>query len=395
MTFHVDRFLTLPENESVFLFGPRGTGKSTWLRKHLPHALYIDLLDPSLARRLSARPEYLEELANGFGPGTIVIDEVQKIPELLEVVHRLMETSPGRRFVLTGSSARKLKRTGADMLAGRALIRHCWPFTAAELKERFNLEEALQSGTIPVVFASADKKEASASYLFTYIEQEVKHEGLVRNIGHFHRFLEVLSFSHGALLNTSDIARESAVPRKTVESYISVVEDLLLGYRLPVFSRRAKRHLISQNKFYFIDQGVFNGLRPRGLLDSSSEIGGAALEGLVFQHLKTWIDYFRMDLSLHFWRTRSGSEVDFILYGEDGFHAIEVKNGTAVRNKDLSALKAFLKDYPEAGGTLVYRGDVPLEVDGIRCVPCRSFLLSLSGKDAMRRGSPMVRPPGT
>ena len=385
MAVHIKRFLSLPENDSVFLFGPRGTGKSTWLKKHLPNALYIDLLAPAYARQLSARPEHLEALVKGSNAETIVIDEVQKLPQLLEVVHQIMENSHGRRFVLTGSSARKLKRSGADMLAGRALIRNCYPFMAAELKDRFNLEDALQFGTTPVVFSSADKADALASYLYTYIEQEVKHEGLVRNIGHFNRFMEVLSFSHGSLLNTSDIARESEVPRKTVESFISVVEDLLLGYRVSVFSRRARRNLIKQNKFYFIDQGVFNGLRPKGLLDSPSEIAGAALEGLVFQHLKSWIDYFKLKMSLQFWRTKSGNEVDFVLYGEDGFYAIEVKRSTAVRNKDLTSLKAFLDDYPEAKAMLVFMGDAPLEINGIRCVPCDSFLLSLDGPNGLQR----------
>lgn len=385
MAVHIKRFLSLPENDSVFLFGPRGTGKSTWLKKHLPNALYIDLLAPAYARQLSARPEHLEELVKGSNAETIVIDEVQKLPQLLEVVHRILENSQGRRFVLTGSSARKLKRTGADMLAGRALIRNCYPFMAAELKDQFNLEDALQFGTTPVVLSSADKADALASYLYTYIEQEVKLEGLVRNIGHFSRFMEVLSFSHGSLLNTSDIARESEVPRKTVESFISVVEDLLLGYRVSVFSRRAKRNLIKQNKFYFIDQGVFNGLRPKGLLDSPSEIAGAALEGLVFQHLKSWIDYFKLKMSLQFWRTKSGNEVDFVLYGEDGFYAIEVKCSTTVRKKDLSSLKAFLEDYPEAKAMLLFMGDAPLEIDGIRCTQCESFFLSLDGPDGLQR----------
>lgn len=379
MTAHIKRFLSLPESESVFLFGPRGTGKSTWLRKHLPEALYIDLLAPVHARQLSARPERLEELVSGSHSETVVIDEVQKIPSLLEVVHRILENDKSRRFVLTGSSARKLKRTGADMLAGRALIRNCYPFMAAELKDRFHLDDALRFGTTPVVFSSANKADALSSYLYTYVEQEVKQEGLVRNIGHFNRFLEALSFSHGALLNTAHIARESEVPRKTVESFISVVEDLLLGYRVSVFSRRAKRTLIKQNKFYFIDQGVFNGLRPKGILDSPTELAGAALEGLVFQHLKSWLEYFRINMTLLFWRTKAGNEVDFVLYGEDGFHAIEVKNSTKVYKRDLSSLKAFLEDYPEASAILIYRGDVPLTIDGISCVPCESFLLSLDG----------------
>ena len=380
MISHINRLLTLPsENESVFLFGPRGTGKSTWLKRHFPDALYLDLLEPALSRRLLARAEYLEALVDGSGAKTIIIDEVQKIPALLEVVHRIIENQPDRRFILTGSSARKLKRTGVDLLAGRAHICNCFPFLAAELKHLFKLEEALIYGTIPVIFSSENRQTALESYLATYVDQEVRQEGLVRHIGHFHRFLEVLSLSHGSLLNTSEIARECEVPRKSVEGFISVVEDLLLGYRLPVFSRRAKRILIKQNKFYFIDQGVFSGLRPRGALDSPTEIFGAALEGLVFQHFMSWLKYFNVKMSLYFWRTRAGMEVDFVLYGEDGFYAVEVKNSSMVHKKDLHSLKSFVTDYPEASAILLYRGKETLLVDNIRCIPCEEFLKSLNG----------------
>ena len=379
MTAHIDRILTLPGHSSVFLFGPRGTGKSTWLRRHFPDALYLDLLDPSLSRTLLAGSEHLEALVSGSTAKTIIIDEVQKIPSLLEVVHRIMESDDRRRFILTGSSARKLKRAGVDLLAGRALFYNCFPFMAAELEDRFDLEEALLYGTIPVIFSSENKRAALASYLTTYVDQEVRQEGIVRNIGHFHRFLEVLSFSHGSLLNTSEISRECEVPRKTVESFISVVEDLLLGYRLPVFSRRAKRVLIKQNKFYFVDQGIYSGLRPKGALDSPSEIFGAALEGLVFQHLKSWLKYFDAKMSLYFWRTRAGVEVDFILYGEDGFFAIEVKNSATVHRKDLAAMRSFLSDYPEASGIFIYRGKETLEMDSIKCMPAETFLKLLDG----------------
>ncbi|MBN2344355.1 MAG: ATP-binding protein [Deltaproteobacteria bacterium] len=380
MTKQYRRFLTLPPNASIFLFGPRGSGKSTWLKSHLPNALYIDLLEPETARSLSAHPETLESRVQGASNNLVVIDEIQKLPNLLEVVHRLIENNRDLHFVLTGSSARKLKRAGVDLLAGRALVRFCYPFIAAELGKSFSLERALQVGTMPVVCTHDKPEDVLKSYLYTYVEQEVRQEGVVQNIGNFNRFLEALSFSHASLLNTSDISREAEVPRKTVEGYISIVEDLLLGHRIPVFSRRAKRHLIKKQKFYYIDPGVFAGLRPKGPLDSVQEIAGAALEGLVFQHLKAWIEYFDVKLSISYWRTRSGKEVDFVLYGQDGFYALEVKNSRRVHKKDVSSLKTFSEDYPEATPLLLYRGDARLQIEGIRCEPVEPFLTSLDSK---------------
>lgn len=202
------------------------------------------------------------------------------------------------------------------------------------------------------------------------------------SLGNFARFLEAISFSHAGVLNLAEVSRECEVSRKTVKGYLEILEDLLLAFRLQVFSRRARRQLTSHPKLYWFDAGVYRSLRPAGPLDRAEEIAGAALEGLVAQHLRAWIDYSGADLALSFWRTRGGSEVDFVLYGGDGFHAIEVKHSTTVRGADLRSLRAFGDDYPEATLRLLYRGTEALEIDGIRCLPCGEFLRGLvPGRD--------------
>lgn len=366
------------ERESFFLLGPRGTGKSTMIKELFPDALYLDLLLPDAYRAYLARPERLGELvyANPVKK-VVIIDEVQKVPDLLDVVHSLMEEKKGRQFVLTGSSARKLKKTGADLLAGRAVVKRMHPFVAAELKEGFDLEAALRHGMIPVVLDSRNPEATLHAYIDLYIREEVQMEGLTRNIGNFFRFLEAASFSHGSVLNVSNIARECGVERKVVEGYLHILEDLLLAFRLPVFTKRAKRATIQHPKFYFYDTGLYRALRPSGPLDRPEEIGGAALEGLVAQHLRAWIDYRRPDCKLYFWRTSSGSEVDFIVYGKDIFRAIEVKNSIHVHPGDLRPLKAFGEDYPEAERVLIYRGRERLLKDGILIEPCEEFLSRL------------------
>ena len=364
-------------SQSFFLFGPRGTGKSTWLKQHYTDAELIDLLAPETFRRYSARPERLREVTRGSKSKTIIIDEVQKIPELLDVVHELIEEKAEFQFVLTGSSARKLKRTGVDLLAGRAVVKTMHPFMAAELGESFSLTKSLQIGLVPLIERSPDPQETLSSYAALYLKEEVQMEGMVRNIGAFSRFLEAISFSHGSTLNVSEVARECQVKRKTVDNYLAVLDDLLLSFRLPVFSRRAKRHLVSHPKFYYFDSGVFRSLRPTGPLDSPQEIDGAGLEGLVAQHLRAWIAYSTKACTLSYWRTKSGNEVDFVLYGQDTFWAIEVKNSAKINSKMLKGLTAFQEDYPEAKALLLYRGHERLSINNILCLPCEKFLRNL------------------
>jgi predicted AAA+ superfamily ATPase len=366
----IRRFFEPPEGH-FFLFGPRGTGKSTFLRHRFPKALFVDLLDPETYRTLQAKPERLREMMEGDPDRRdVVIDEVQKVPQLLSSVHQMIEERKDRRFVLTGSSARTLKRTGVNLLAGRAALRTLHPFMAAELPD-FKLEEALSRGTVPLIVDSAQPKDA------LYLKEEVQYEGLVRRIGSFARFLEAASFAHASTLNVSNLARECHVERKTATGFLEVLQDLLLCFQLPVFSKRAQRQTVAHPKFYFFDAGVFRSLRPQGPLDRPQEIDGGALEGLVAQHLRSWIAYSRKDFKLYYWKTRSGSEVDFILYGEGGFWAVEVKNSRAVRPRDVRPLATFKGDYPECRPVLLYRGRERLQVGGIPCRPCEEFLSQL------------------
>ena len=370
----VQRLLPDPE-QSFFLFGPRGTGKSTWLSQRFPDAHVIDLLSPDICRPLIAQPERLSDIVRAYADKRLfVIDEVQKVPALLDVVHQLIERYPDIRFILTGSSARKLKRAGADLLAGRAILSTCHPFIAAELGEAFSLESALHDGLLPIVLAAKNRSQRLRTYLELYMREEIQMEGLVRNLGDFSRFLESISFSHGSVLTTSAVARDCGVSRTTVEGFIAILEDLLIASRLPVFSKRAKRQTVGHDKFFFFDSGVFRTIRPKGPLDAPQEIDGAALESIVYHHLKAWNDYSGHPCSLHFWRTTNGKEVDFVVYGEEEFLAIEVKNSTRISSADLSGLKAFASEYPAARKLFLYRGTEQRMEGDVLCLPCERFL---------------------
>jgi predicted AAA+ superfamily ATPase len=374
---YLNRFFVPPEGH-FFLLGPRGTGKSTFLRQRYPEALWIDLLRPDIFTQYSARPEYLEQMVRANpNVADVIIDEIQLIPELLNAVHRLIELRLGPRYILTGSSARKLKRSGVNLLAGRAVMCTLHPFMLSELDESPHLDEVLKTGLLPIVTASPDPIGTLRTYVSLYIQQEVFQRALIRKTGDFSRFLEIMSFSHGELLNVSNVARAASVPRNTVNSYLQILEDILLAFQLDVFKRRAGRKLISHPKFYFFDSGVFSTIRPSGYLDKPEEIGGAALEGFVIQHFRAWIAYRNSESKLYYWRSRGGVEVDIVIYGPDEFYGIEIKNSVRIRPQDLRGLKEFKIDYPESRCILLYRGEDKHERDGIRMIPVESFLRNL------------------
>jgi predicted AAA+ superfamily ATPase len=251
------------------------------------------------------------------------------------------------------------------------------PYLASELGDDFSLETALRTGLVPLVWESPDRNATLDTYAGMVLREEVQAEGLVRNLSSYSRFLETLSFSQGAVLNLSNIARECAVDRKTLDGYLGVTEDLLLCQRLPVFGKRAKRELAAHPKIYLFDAGVFRSLRPKGPLDSPQEIDGQALESLVHQHLRAWTALRGHRESLHYWRTRSGVEVDFVVYGEDTFLALEVKNARHLQSADLRGLRAFQEDYPEARCVALHRGDEATVEHGIHCLPIEPFLRSI------------------
>ena len=375
----IARTLKVPVG-SFFLFGPRGTGKSTWIRETLPDALHVDLLRESTYVELIGHAGRLEAMADARGTRTVVIDEVQKLPQLLDEVHRLIE-GRGFTFGLTGSSARKLRRSGVNLLAGRAQTLSFHPFTATELGDRFNLEHAIQFGLLPTVVAKGAREDAwdyLRGYVGTYLREEVQQEALVRNLGAFHRFLEAASFSQSSPLNIQSVASDCGIARKTAESHFDLLEDLLLAVRLPVFRRRALRKLASHPKFFFFDAGVYRALRPRGPLDSDAEIDGAAIETLLFQLVRAECANLGLEYELSYWRTADGLEVDLVAYGPLGLHGFELKRSSRFREADLDGLRAFCADYPEAQGHLLYGGStsyrfgaievVPLG-EGLRCLP--------------------------
>lgn len=370
------RLLKPPANKSFFLFGPRGTGKTTWVQKNFPKSLYIDLLNAETFNRLLANPARLEEIIPEKFDDFVILDEIQRVPELLNEVHRLIE-SKRYKFVLTGSSARKIRRSGQNLLAGRALTYFMYPLTALELGTDFNLTEYQKFGGLPSVFSEENKPKFLASYVQTYLQQEVVSEGISRNLGAFARFLETASFSQGSVLNMSEVAREAAVGRKVVEDYFSALEDLLLGVRLPVFSKRAKRRLISHNKFYFFDVGVYLAIRPVGLLDNPEVVGGVALETVFFQNLRAINDHLGLGYNLYYYRTSAGVEVDFVLYGRKGLLAFEIKSKKNITSKDVKSLRVFLHDYPMAKGYVVYGGNERRYIGNIKLIPHTDALMSL------------------
>lgn len=353
-----NRLLNLPLNlnQSAFIFGPRGTGKTAWLKKNFPDAIYFDLLSAETYNALLASPNELgKHIPEGF-TGWIIIDEIQKVPILLNEVHRLIESND-YRFILTGSSARSLRRKGVNLLGGRALEFRMHPLIVQEVGEAFSLESALQFGTLPAAFFVNDPQHYLETYIASYLKEEVQQEGVVRNLGNFTRFLQIASFSQGEVMNYSQIARDAAVSRKVVEGYFGIVEDLLIGFTLPVFNKHAKRRLVSHSKFYYFDVGLYRALRPKGPLDSPEQIDGPALETIFISHLKALNDYYRLGYTFYFWRTTHGTEVDFIAYGEKGLIAFEIKRKKILHSKDLNGLESFRKDYPIAQCFLIYGGE--------------------------------------
>ncbi len=370
------RTLEPPTKASFFLFGPRGTGKSTWTRAAFPDALLVDLLEYSTYAELLAHPDRLEALADAARAKTLLVDEVQRLPRLLDEVHRLIEKRRWR-FVLTGSSARKLRRGGVNLLGGRARTLAMHPLTAVELGASFDLMRSVRHGHLPLAQTSDDPHAYLKGYVGTYLREEVQAEALTRSLEAFSRFLVAASFSQASVLNISPIARELGISRKTVEGYFELLDDLLIAFRLPVFTRRATRAMTAHPKFYFFDAGVYRALRPRGPLDPAEEIDGAAIETLVAQELRATNDNLELGYQLFHWRTRDHREVDFVLYGERGLLAIEVKRASAFRSADLATLRLFAGDYPAARCALLYGGERAYDVDGIAVRPLSRALREL------------------
>lgn len=376
----IPRIYKYPKSQSFFVLGPRGCGKSTWLRSQFPEAAYFDLLDQALYQEFLRQPEKFKFELQSLPRGSwVIVDEIQRLPELLNYVHLFIESSQKLNFILTGSSARKLRRGhDVNLLAGRALQRKFNPLSAEELGVLFDLKKSLKVGQLPMAYTVEDPVQYLKSYVGTYLREEVQQEALVRNLSIFAQFLESAALSQGQVLSVQSVASDIGVDRKTAESYFQILEDMLLGLRIPVFRKKAKRKLTTKPKFYFFDVGVYRSLRKVGSLDNPDEVTGVALETLVLQNLKAVIDSEALELDIFFYRSQDKKEVDFVLYGPDGFFAIEVKKTANFRTSDIADLKAFGQDYPQAKLLYFYGGSRELKTDeGVRVLPVEHALKAL------------------
>jgi len=374
---------TLPTPESAFfLFGPRGTGKSTWLRTRFEEALVVNLLTPENTVRYSRDPSLLRaQVLARSTTDWIVVDEVQRVPALLDEVHFLMEEEGYRNFALTGSSARKLKRGAANLLAGRAALRRLYPLTSREVGFSVPVEQLLRYGSMPLSVVASDdraREDYLRAFVTTYLTQEIRAEGLVRDLGGFSRFLDVAALAAGQTTNVSGLARDAAVSRETARGYFEILVDTLVGDWLPAYRPRARIKEVAHPKFYWFDPGVLHAAAGGFDQPMPADWDGVLLEHLVHGELCAYLDYASVRGSLGYWAIPSGGEVDFVWWYGRNVVAIEVKAARRFRREFLSGLRTF------DGGTegtvtsyLVYRGEEELEVDGIRVLPVDRFIRRL------------------
>jgi predicted AAA+ superfamily ATPase len=370
--------INLPARQSAFLWGPRKTGKSTYLRDLFRRGPYFDFLKTDLVFEFIKRPSLLREqlLAKDkrLLEYPIILDEVQKVPQVLDEVHWLIENKD-LRFILCGSSARKFKKGKANLLGGRAWRYEMFPLVTPELKE-IHLLKALNRGLIPDHYLSDDFRKSQRSYVQDYLKEEVFAEGLTRNLPAFARFFDAVGYTHGELTNYSNIARDAGVDAKTVREYYQILVDTLLGRMVEPFKKRQSRQIISKApKFYLFDVGIAGAIIKRSLSEERGEAFGRAFEHFIFMELAAHASYSELNYQIHFWRTKSGLEVDFVL-GE-GEVSIEVKGQRVVDNKDLRGLAAFMDEYQPEKALVVSLETEERVIGKIRILPWRRFLEKL------------------
>lgn len=369
----VDRQLDigrLLEKRSFFLLGPRQTGKTTLIQHVLPDIRFYDLLDSANYLTLSRNPERLAEEI-GSSVKRVVIDEIQRLPSLLNEVQRLIETRDVK-FLLTGSSARKLRRGGINLLGGRARVKYLHPLTYRELGDKFVLNQAMQRGLLPSIYFSDDPRADLESYAGLYLQQEIMAEGATRNIPAFSRFLKIAAHSNGGIVNFTNIASDAQVARTTVYEYYEILKDTLILRELPPWRKTVKRKPLASSKYYFFDVGVVSALQGRPFLPGTPEFG-EAFETFIMHELSSWSDYASGEL-LSFWRSKSGFEVDFII----GDHtAIEVKAKENVSSQDIKSLRALREENKLKHFLCVCMEKRSRDVDGIKILPYTEFLTSL------------------
>lgn len=366
-------------DSSCFLWGPRQVGKTSLLGRLFPASLFFDLLNPQLYEELTLNPSLLQEkiLARAGDPSPVIIDEIQKIPRLLDVVQYLM-TKNNTQFILSGSSARKLKRGAGNLLGGRAIRYELYPLVYKEIPN-FDLLRALNHGLLPRHFLHEDPKDLIHAYVGDYLKEEIFAEALTRNLQAFSKFLEAAAFSNGEQVNFTNIASDCGVYASTVRNYFQILEDTLIGSFLPVYQKKPKRRVTKAPKFYFFDIGIVNFLLKRWRIEKGSEVFGKALEHFIYLEIAAHAHYSRLNYPRSFWRTSSQMEVDFIL----GDHevAIEVKGTPLAQAKHLKGLKAFQEEYKIRKSILISLDSSPRLAGNIQILPWNIFLEELwSGK---------------
>ena len=373
----LERILKLEEikEDSLFLWGSRQTGKSTLLRTLFPNTRYYDLLKSDLRMAFQLQPSLLREECLMLENGEIVIiDEVQKVPALLDEVHWLMENK-GLRFILSGSSARKLRRSGANLLGGRALRRTLFPLVSAEIPN-FDLHRALNNGMIPRHYLVENPTSRIQAYIGDYLQQEIIEEAVVRQLEAFTRFLQVAALSNTEIVNFSNIAQDCGVSSKSVKEYFTILEETMLGFFLPAYAKTVKRKLIRSPKFYYFDVAIANHLLHRTPLQQGTDTFGHALEHLVIQELRAYLSYQTSGKSLSYWHTQDNRyEVDAVI--GDAEVAIEIKSSTSISSSDTKGLRAFSEEYPQAKLMLVSMEERPRMLNGIEVWPAQQFLARL------------------
>ena len=360
--------------DSLFLWGARQVGKSTLVKELFPDAVLYDLLKSDEYERFARRPALLREELENKGDGTVVIvDEIQKIPPLLDEVHWLMENR-GIRFILCGSSARKLKRVGTNLLGGRALTYTLHPLVSVEIPD-FDLTRAVNNGMIPRHYMIQNPKKRLQSYIGTYLKEEIQNEAVVRHLSSFNRFLEIAAQTDGEIVNYSNIAADCGVSATTVKEYFNILEQTLIGYMMPSFTKSGKRRAVVAPRFYYFDVGIVNYLLHRNSLEPGSADYGHAFEHLIIQEIQAYLDYHDYENCLAYWRTDSGYEVDAVL--GDAKVAIEIKSTDEVQSKHTRGLKAFMEDFPDARPIIVSRDKAPRTLNGLDIIPVETFLKML------------------
>ncbi|MBD3315074.1 MAG: AAA family ATPase [Chitinivibrionales bacterium] len=360
------------ERRSCFLFGPRQTGKSWMIRDQFAGCKVYNLLNSSTFITLSQSPARIRQ---ELGPGDriVVIDEIQKLPTLLDEVQLMIEEQ-GVTFLLTGSSARKLRRGGVNLLGGRARVRHLHPFIRDELGDRFDLLRALDIGLLPSIYLSDEPYTDLASYAGVYLREEIAAEAVVRNVPAFSRFLTVAALCHGQIVNQSNVAADAQVSRTTVHEYYEILRDTLMGFELPAWKKTIKRKPFSTSKFYLFDSGVARSLQHRKGLQFGATECGEAFETYIFHEIRAYLDYTDAEADVAYWRSTSGFEVDFVLGDAT---AIEVKAKANVAGHDLKGLRALKEETTLKHYIVVSLEDSPRVVDDIKIWPWEVFLQAL------------------